>query len=349
MNKIIIDCNSGDNGAGEIIKGVVEALNANKEINVVLIGEIETIKKEFSNLNVDINNKEEKFLSRIEIINAKKIDDTEEEPTLIVRKNADSSTVSAMSLLKERTDLGAGIFAGNTGVVLTAALLKLGRMKGISRPTLVSTFPTMIGGRVLLTDCGANVDSKAELQLQWALITNAYAKKILKIENPKVGLLNVGVEDTKGDERTKEVFKLLKARADNQKDINFIGNMESREYLSGHFDIIVADGFSGNVLMKATEGTGMHMGKMIKDLIYNNGVKGKLGGLMLKNGMMKIKNLLDFNNYGGANFLGCNKLVVKCHGASKAKSYRIAILETYDVLKANVLEDIQKIATEFNS
>ncbi|MCL2771236.1 MAG: phosphate acyltransferase PlsX [Firmicutes bacterium] len=332
--KIVLDCNGGDHGTVEAIKGAVEALKENPKLELVLVGvreEIETLIKESQYTG-----------GRYEIIDGEKINDTEDNPTAVFRQYPNSSVVVSFSTAKTREDVGAVVSAGSTGTVLTAAVIKLGRQKGIKRPTLMVSFPTVTGGKVLLTDCGANVDSTSDMQVQWALLANAYAKRYMRVENPRIGLLNVGVEENKGDLRAKEVFGLLKART----DINFTGNMESREFITGAFDIIVADGFAGNVLMKSTEGTGMAVGKLLKGALMKN-IKTKIGALLIKSGLKPIRKMMDYTNFGGANFLGCQKLVVKCHGSSKAKSIRIAILETYDVLESGVLEDIKAVAAEF--
>jgi len=327
--KIVLDIYGGDNAPDAIFDGAIDALKEKKEIELVLVGKQEYLDKKVSLL-------EENIKSRIELAYAEDVIENEEHPTTAVRRKLNSSIVVGCNLVKERDDCGAFVSAGSSGAVLTGALLKIGRINGILRPTLISTFPTVVGGKVLLADSGANVDCKSEYLKQFAIIANEYAKHHLGLDNPRIGLLNVGVEPGKGNEVAKAAYEMLK-----ELPINFIGNVEAREYLSGNVDVIISDGFAGNMLMKGTEGAGMHIMKMIKEAIYGS-LRGKIGGLFLKKPMMKIKNMMDYSNYGGANFLGCKKLVVKCHGSSKPRSIKLALIETYNTMLKNIPEKIEQ-------
>ncbi len=331
--KIVLDVFGGDNAPDAIFDGAIEALKEKSEIELVLVGKQEYLTKR-------MNEVDEALKPRIELAFAEDIIDNEEHPTTAVRHKQNSSIVVGCNLVKTRDDCGAFVSAGSSGAVLVGALLRIGRIKGVIRPTLISTFPTVTGGRVLLADSGANVDCKAENLRQFAIIANEYAKHHLGLEQPRIGLLNVGVEPGKGNEVAKEAYEMLK-----ELPINFIGNVEAREYLSGNVDVIISDGFAGNMLMKGTEGAGMHIMKMIKEAIYGS-LRGKIGGLFLKKPMMKIKNMMDYSNYGGANFLGCEKLVVKCHGSSKPRSIKLALIETYNTMLKNIPMYIKQAINE---
>lgn len=333
--KIVLDVFGGDHAPDAIFDGAIWALKEKPEIELVLVGKQEYLERRMAEID-------EALKKRIELAFAEEVIGNEEHPTSAVRHKENSSIVVACKMLKERDDLGAFVSAGSSGAVLTGALLRIGRIKGIIRPTLISTFPTVKGGKVLLSDAGANVDCKPENLKQFAIIANEYARHHLGLENPRIGLLNVGVEPGKGNELAKQAYELIK-----ELPINFVGNVEARDYLSGDVDIIISDGFSGNMLMKGTEGAGLHIMKMLKDAIYGS-LSGKIGGLFLKKSLNKIKNMMDFSNYGGANFLGCEKLVVKCHGASKPKSIKVALIETYNTMLKNIPNKIREAINKAN-
>jgi len=242
--------------------------------------------------------------------------------------------VRAFDLAKEDDDVVGIISAGSTGAVLTGGFMKLGRLRGIHRPALCPVLPTVNGDIVCLCDCGANMDCKPEYLEQFALMGNAYLSTMGKT-NPRVALLNVGTEDHKGDIRTKETFELLK----NNKNINFIGNMEARDLLSGEFDLVVTDGFAGNVLLKSTEGAIKSLLRVMKTEIKSSLVS-KIGALFMSGTFKKIKGRFDYSKYGGAVLLGCKKLVLKAHGSSKAESIANCINQLYNMAKSNLVEKI---------
>ena len=332
--KILVDAFGGDNAPVEIVKGAVLAVNERSDLKLVLVGKIDEVKAELQKYKY---NEEQ-----IEIIDAQDVILNEDHPVSAIRNKPNSSLVVAFNNLKTNDDFGALVSAGNSGAVLAGAQIKLGKIKGIQRPTLMTTFPTITGGTVLLADGGVNMDCKPEYLVQFAYMADLYAKKIQNKENPKVGLLNVGVEEYKGDERAKQVHQLLK-----NLPINFGGNMESRDYLSGKWDIIISDGFAGNVLNKGTEGAVLNFLKMFKSYIKES-TSAKLGYLLMKKQLKKMLKIVDFNEHGGALFMGVNKVVIKCHGASLAKSIKLAIFEAAQAIEVDVVSLLAKEAENFS-
>ncbi len=312
--KILIDAFGGDNSPKAVIEGTVDALKENKDFTAVLVGDKEKLDSLLKEFDYDQN--------RVEILHAKDVITCEEEPTVAIRRKPESSICVAFKELKENPEAKAFVSAGSTGAVLVGATLKLGRIKGVNRPALCPILPTAKGDKkVLLMDSGANADCKAINLFQFALMGTAYAEA-LGIENPKVALLSNGTEDEKGNMLNHEVFPMLKQA----KGINFVGNMEAREIISGDIDLVVTDGFAGNIAIKAIEGAVSNLMKIIKDSIYSS-TKGKLGGLLLKNNFKELKKTLDYNNYGGALFLGVNKAVIKAHGSSGREAFKAAVLQ----------------------
>lgn len=314
--KIIVDAFGGDHSPDEVIAGVLLALKEREGFSVVLVGDEDIISKKLTGADYDA--------SRIEILGAKEVITCEEEPTVAVRRKPESSIVKGIKELKENDEIKAFVSAGSTGAVLVAATLKLGRIEGVLRPALCPILPTLSGGRVFLTDSGANADCKAINLVQFAVMAHVYAEES-GIKNPKIALLSNGTEDEKGNALNHEVFPLLKGL----KGINFVGNMEARDILSGDADIVVADGFSGNIALKSIEGAAKAVISAVKDAIMSS-KRGKLGGLLLKKPLKGLKETLDFNNKGGALFLGVNKPVIKAHGSSKRNSVKNAVLQAAD-------------------
>ena len=334
--KIIIDAFGGDNSPEEVIAGTVLAIKEKENFTAVLVGKEEIIKEKLSGYDYD--------KSRVEILAAEDIISPEEEPTVAVRRKPDSSIVKGIKTLKEDDDAKAFVSAGSTGAVLVAATLKLGRIAGISRPALCPILPTLSGGKVLLTDSGANADCKPINLIQFAAMATVYAES-MGIENPKVALLSNGTEDEKGNALNHEVFPVLKT----MKGINFIGNMEARDILSGQADIVVTDGFSGNIALKSIEGAAKMVMKAVKDAALSS-FSGKIGGLLLKKPLKGLKETLDYNNKGGALFLGVNKPVIKAHGSSKREAVKNAVLQAVQYadfdLKDKITEKLALIPAE---
>ncbi|MBQ4557907.1 MAG: phosphate acyltransferase PlsX [Clostridia bacterium] len=329
MIKVVVDVFGGDHSPEEIMKGCALALVDNEELNLALVGNKEKIQEQISLNNIDS--------ARIEIIEANEVISNDEAPTVAIRTKKDSTIVKGFEALRQREDLAGFVSAGSTGAVLTGAFLKLGRASGVSRPALCPLLPTVNGGKVGIVDCGANVDCKPVNLVHFALMGVAYLKAVLGVENPRVALLSVGVEDHKGNELTKEVFAKLKEMS----EINFVGNIEARDLLSGEFDLVVCDGFAGNVLLKSTEGAVMSLLSIMKASIKSH-FASKMGALLMKKTFKELKATMDFNSHGGSVLLGCKKTVVKCHGASKAYSIKCGIEQVVAAYRANICGIIEE-------
>ena len=325
--KIVVDIYGGDNAPDEILKGCVMALNSKREISLVMVGKESEMRSKLENENYD--------KSRVEFVDAPDVITCDDVPTTAIRTKKDSSLVRALEVTKDDPECVGMVSAGSTGAVLTGAFLKIGRIKGIARPALAPVLPTVEGGSVLLIDCGANVDCKPNMLEQFALMGNAYMKAVYNMESPRVGLLSNGTEDIKGNQLTKETFELLK-----NAPLNFVGNMEARDITSGKYDVVVCDGFVGNVALKASEGIAVMMLKMIKREVYSS-LKTKLGGALLKGSFNKIRSLMDYNQSGGAPFIGVEKLVIKSHGSSKAQSICGSIMQVYNMHKNDLIGKIK--------
>ena len=323
--RIAVDGYGGDYSPTEVVKGVLAALEADKEIEILLTGKAE----ELSLLAGEQD--------RLIIRDAREVISCEETPTVAVRTKKESSLVVALDAVKEG-DADGLVSAGSTGAVLIGATLKIGRVKGVERPALAPALPTVTGGNVILCDCGANVDCKPSYLVGFARMASAYQKGVFGVADPRVGLLNNGAEESKGNAFSVECHQLLKA-ADG---INFIGNVEARDILSGEVDVVVADGFDGNVALKSAEGTANAVLSLLKQGIYGGGLRAKLGALLLKPVFKGLKHTLDYNEHGGAAFLGLKKPVVKAHGSSKAKSILGAILQVRDMILGGVSERLEK-------
>lgn len=335
MNKILIDAFGGDNSPEQIIYGAIEALNESNDFIAVLVGKEDKIKEVLSGLTYDKD--------KVEILNASEVITCEEEPTVAIRKKPDSSISVAFKELKENEQAKAFVSAGSTGAVLVGATLKLGRLKGINRPALCPLLPCFTEDKeVVFLDAGANADCKSINLVQFAVMGSVFAK-LNGIENPKVALLSNGTEDEKGNALNHEVFPMLKEL----KGINFIGNIEARDIINGVADVIVTDGFSGNVAIKSIEGTALGILKLLKEKCFSS-FKGKIGGLLLKDSIMEMKNKLDYNKKGGAFFLGVNKLVIKAHGSSKKDAFKAAVLQANHFVKLEITEKIKEQLDAFD-
>lgn len=330
--KVVVDAFGGDNAPLEVVEGAVWAVSERKDLTVVLTGDENKIKEILGNRT-----------ERIEIVNASEVITNDDTPTIAIRQKKDSSLVKAFDLLKENDDVVGLVSAGSTGATLTGAILKIGRIKGISRPALCPILPTVKDGKsVMICDSGANVDCKSENLLHFAIMASAFYSITENVEAPKVALLNNGTEEHKGNELTKSTYPLMK-----QLPINFVGNVEAREVMSGNVDVIVTDGFAGNVLLKSVEGVASAMSKMIKKEAKKNVFAG-IGALMM--GKFKgIKSKMDLNKYGGAPFLGCKKLVVKTHGSANRENIRNTILQVVKLHENKLNEKIEKMVGELTA
>jgi glycerol-3-phosphate acyltransferase PlsX len=329
MSKIAVDVMGGDHAPDEIIKGCVRAV---KEMTckLVLVGKEDLLRSKLSAYTYDE--------STIEIIHADEVITMDDSPVTAIRQKKQSSMVVGLKLLKDK-QVDAFISAGSTGALLTGATLIVGRIPGIERPALAPIIPTKTGYSLLI-DCGANVDAKPSYLKQFAHMGTVYMEQCLGVQNPKVGLINIGTEEEKGNQLTKEAFKLLSE----DKTLNFYGNIEARDISEGKVDILVCDGFVGNIVLKFMEGFGKWILSMLKIEFMRN-VKTKLAALLLKKGVYRIKEQFNYSTKGGAPFLGVNGLVVKTHGSSKEQEIYSTILQTQDFINNQLVE---KIANNFN-
>lgn len=323
--RIAVDGYGGDYSPTEVVKGVLAALEADKEIEILLTGKAE----ELSRLAGERD--------RLIIRDAREVISCDEMPTVAVRTKKNSSLVVALDAVKDGEADGL-VSAGSTGAVLIGATLKIGRVKGVERPALAPALPTVTGGNVILCDCGANVDCKPTYLVGFARMASAYQKGVFGVVDPRVGLLNNGAEESKGNAFSVECHQLLKEA----EGVHFIGNVEARDILSGEVDVVVADGFDGNIALKSAEGTANAVLSLLKQGIYGGGLRAKLGALLLKPVFKGLKHTLDYNEHGGAAFLGLKKPVVKAHGSSKAKSILGAILQVRDMILGEVSERLEK-------
>ncbi len=336
MIKVAVDTLGGDRGLEVVVEGSIKAINENNDLYVILVGPEAKISNELKKFKYNSN--------QIEILNATEEITCHEKPTEAIKRKKESSMVKAFDLLKENDDINALVSIGSTGAVLSGAVLKIGRIKGVKRPALCPILPTTNNRIVAICDSGANAECDQFYLQQFAIMGSLYLKKTFKIDNPKVALLNIGTEEEKGDTLRKETYSLFK-----KTPINFVGNMESRDLLSGNYDLIVCDGFSGNILLKATEGTAMEILGLLKANL-TKGLFTILGALLIKKKIKKIKKLMDYNNYGGAVMLGVAKTVIKSHGNSKSTAIYNCLIQAYNIEKNNlrkaISEEIENIAKE---
>lgn len=326
--KIALDAMGGDNAPLETIKGAVAALEEVSELELVLVGKKEVIEAELSKYKY---NKE-----KIEIVDAREIIEMTDEPVVAVKSKKDSSMNRTLELVKDGT-VNASVSAGNTGALITASQLKLKRIKGVLRPAIATMFPNK-KGHMLMLDVGATADCKPEFLNQYAMMGSKYMEILVGKKNSKVGLLNIGTEEGKGNEVTREAYNLLKEN----KSINFVGNVESTEVMNGNIDVVVTDGFTGNMVLKTAEG----MGKFILDVIKTEVSKSfiyKLGALLLMPALKVVKSKMDSSEYGGAIFLGLNGISIKAHGNSDAVAIKNAIKVAEKFAKLNFVEEMKKV------
>ncbi|MGP7817546.1 phosphate acyltransferase PlsX [Niallia sp. 01092] len=321
--KIAIDAMGGDHAPKEIVLGAEKAIQAFSDVELILIGDEKQIQSYLTtNERIKIIHTEEKILAT-------------DEPVRAVRKKKNASMVLGANQVKEgKAD--AFISAGNTGALMAAGLFIVGRIDGIERPALSPTLPTIAGDGFLLLDVGANVDAKPIHLEQYAMMGSIYTEKVLGIKNPRVGLLNIGSEDTKGNELTKKTFELLQQN----NNIHFIGNVEARDLLDGVCDVVVTDGFTGNMVLKTIEGTALSIFKMLKAALTSN-LKTKLAAGILKPNLKELRNKLDYSEYGGAALFGLNAPVIKAHGSSDSNAIYNAIRQAREVVQSEVIDTIK--------
>ena len=327
ITKVAVDAMGGDNAPGEIVKGAVDAIQKRKDIKVFLVGKEELIKKELEKFSYDKN--------QLEVVNATEVIETAEPPVLAIRRKKDSSIVVAMNMVK-KGEADAFVSAGNSGAVLVGGQLIVGRIKGIDRPPLAPLIPTAKGVS-LLVDCGANVDARPSHLVQFAKLGSIYMEHIVGVKNPKVGIVNIGAEEEKGNALVKEAFPLLKEC----KDINFVGSVEARDIPNGDVDVIVCEAFVGNVILKLFEGVGKVLVHKIKQGMMST-LRTKIGALLVKPALKETMKSFDTAEHGGAPLLGLNGLVVKTHGSSKAQEVSNSIIQCVTFKEQKINDKIRE-------
>lgn len=327
--KLAIDAMGGDHVPKEIVLGAIKAVQEFSDIHITLVGDESKIKE---------------FLTgheRISILHTTEVILGTDEPVRAVRRKKDASMVLAAKQVAEG-NADACISAGNTGALMAAGLFVVGRIDGIDRPALSPTLPTIGGEGFLLLDVGANADAKPEHLVQYAIMGSIYSEKVRGITKPRVGLLNIGTEEKKGNELTKAAFEILKTA-----DINFIGNVEARDLLEGAADVVVTDGFTGNMVLKTIEGTALSMFKMLKTALMSS-FTSKLAAAVLKPNLYSLKNKLDYSEYGGAALFGLKAPVIKAHGSSNAQAVFSAIRQTREMAGNDVVGLIKSAVVTTN-
>lgn len=334
MLKIIVDAMGGDNSPEVNVKGTVKALNAIKDLKIALVGDESKL--------TPLLQAEKYDKSRLEILNATEVISCNDKPTEAIKTKKDSSMSKSFELLRTDAEARAMVSLGSTGALLAGTVLRIGRIRGVKRPAFCPILPTIIQGKIVgICDSGANVDCDPVYLQQFAIMGSLYMSKAYGVQNPKVALLNIGAEEEKGDALRKETYQLLK----NTNGINFVGNMEARDLLSGDVDLVVCDGFSGNVLLKSTEGACLELMRLLKKSMMSS-FKSKIGALLIKKKMYEVKDLMDYNNYGGAVLLGASKTVVKGHGSSKAEAVYQCIKQAYNMEANNLCQAIADEITQ---
>lgn len=333
--KIVVDGFGGDHSPEEIVLGVIDYLIESSKTEIILTGDQHRINEILKQNNFNS--------SRLTIINTTEVISNSDSPVFAVRNKKDSSMTVALDILKS-DGVEAFVTAGPTGAALSGAFMKLGRIKGISRPALASILPTKIGTNCILCDCGANVDSKPINLHHFAIMAHYFAKFYLGIDKPRIGLLSNGSEKEKGNLLNKEVYKIL----EEDKKLNFIGNCEARELLSGDCDVIVTDGFAGNVALKTAEGIADAVFTKFKFTLKKKATWfQKLGAYLTKGLFKKLKNSMDYNSIGGACLLGVSKIVIKSHGSSKRLAIKNSIFQAETLAGVNLCEKIHSGIVEY--
>ena len=331
--KIILDAMGGDNAPQAPVLGAVEAAKT-FGANITLVGKGEEILKVLGDAGIH------DLPAGIEISNADDVVDMHDDPATVIHKRKNSSMVLGLKMLADGQG-DAFISAGSTGALLTGATLIVKRVRGIRRAAMGPAMPNKAGGRTVICDCGANAECTPEFLLQFGLVGAHYAKKTYGVENPRVGLLNIGTEDSKGTPLQKKAYALLKQAGD-QGLLNFIGNVEGRDVLQGGVDVVACDGFSGNVLLKSIEGTAMFMGSLMKHKIFKRNFLSKIGYLFCKPGVDEVMKLMDYREIGGTEFLGIRKPVIKAHGSSDALAFRNAVRQAQVAAAGNDSAELEQ-------
>ena len=330
--KIILDAMGGDNAPQAPVLGAIEAVKR-YNADIILVGRGQEI------LEVLKKNGLDTLPEGVEIAHADDVVDMHDDPASVIHKRKNSSMIIGLKMLADGKG-DAFVSAGSTGALLTGATLLVKRVRGIRRAAMAPAMPTKAGTKVIICDCGANAECTPEFLLQFGLVASAYSKFTLGMENPRVGLLNIGSEDSKGTQLQKDAYALLKDASDRGL-LNFTGNVEARDVPLGAVDVVVCDGFSGNILIKSIEGTAMFMGSMLKRMFKKN-LGSKLGYLLCKSGVQDMMKLLDYREIGGTQFLGIKKPVIKAHGSSDALAFRNAVKQAMTAAEGDFTAQLEK-------
>lgn len=330
--KIILDAMGGDNAPQAPVLGAIEAVKR-YNADIILVGRGQEI------LEVLKKNGLDTLPEGVEIAHADDVVDMHDDPASVIHKRKNSSMIIGLKMLADGKG-DAFVSAGSTGALLTGATLLVKRVRGIRRAAMAPAMPTKAGTKVIICDCGANAECTPEFLLQFGLVASAYSKFTLGVENPRVGLLNIGSEDSKGTQLQKDAYALLKDASDRGL-LNFTGNVEARDVPLGAVDVVVCDGFSGNILIKSIEGTAMFMGSMLKRMFKKN-LGSKLGYLLCKSGVQDMMKLLDYREIGGTQFLGIKKPVIKAHGSSDALAFRNAVKQAMIAAEGDFTAQLEK-------
>ena len=330
MLKIIVDAMGGDNAPAEIVKGALDAVKERSDFKLVLTGDEDLVNRELDKYTFDA--------SRVEVVACTQVITNDDVPTQAVRAKRDSSLVVGLNLLKNDAEAGGFVSAGSTGAVLTGGIMFVGRLKGVMRPALCPGIPNVRGEITLLCDCGANAECKPAYLAQFGVMASAYAKAAYGVKEPRVGLLTNGTEEHKGDPLHQEAHQLLKET----KGIRFAGNVEGRDIMYGDVDVVVSDGFSGNVALKAIEGCGKTVATMLKKE-FTRSLGSKLRYLFARKPVKGLARALDYSRFGGSVFLGLKKVVIKSHGSSKAFSIKQSVFQAIDAYRGGLIPTLESM------
>lgn len=327
--RIAVDAMGGDNAPGAIVQGALAAAKTRPELEIILVGQNDRILETAQ------------IPGNVRVLEASEVIENEDKPLMAIRRKRNSSMVVALQSLKHG-EVEAVVSAGNTGALMAGASLLVGRIPGVNKPALAPVLPTQDGRGVVTVDIGATMDPRPENLYQYAIMGNLYAQDVFGLKEPRIGLLNVGVEAEKGNDLAKQTYALL-----SKAKLNFIGNVEAREVMKGHCDVLICDGFVGNVLLKSMEGVAQSIFSEIKLAVSTGGVKAKLGALLLKDTLKGLKGKMDYSEHGGSPLLGINGVCVKCHGSADANTVKNAILkQAYLLAKSGSISAIANIMEE---